>query len=190
MSADEVAAQPKIITLTCPTCGAKLKLGSDTNLVYCTSCGNEHLVQRGDGSIYLAPMAANVAQIRTGVDKTAAELAVVRLQKEIEELNAQFTAVSATNYMAKIPTYPFTELLWIAPVVFLLVAVRFSATNQEIASFFFMGLAVACLVLLMVLYGKRKRAGDALQVQDLNALDAELDAKKAMLKRNQVIANS
>jgi hypothetical protein len=75
---------PDLITLTCPTCGAKLKLGQDIHLVYCTSCGNEHLVQRGDGSIYLAPMAANVAQIRTGVDKTAAELAIVRIEKELQ----------------------------------------------------------------------------------------------------------
>ena len=82
-------SNPEVITLTCPTCGAKLKLGNSTNLVYCTSCGNEHLVQRGDGSIYLAPMAADVAHMRVGVDKTAAELAIIRLVAEIPALEQQ-----------------------------------------------------------------------------------------------------
>src|SRR5262245_13677072 len=77
---------PDFITLTCPTCGAKLKLTAQVDLLACASFGNEHMVHRGGGAIYLAPMAQDVKQIRLGVDKTAAELALVRLPKEIGEL--------------------------------------------------------------------------------------------------------
>lgn len=185
MSVNEV-----LITLTCPTCGAKLKLGKDTNLVYCTSCGNEHLVHHGEGSIYLAPMAADVAQIRTGVDKTAAELAVARLQKEIEGLNAQFTSVSESDYMAKIPSYARESWAMAAMIGCTALAFSFYAAHANTVAGCFAAGILLSFIFLAVARDKRRKQANALQVQELNDLDLAIDSKKAMLERNQFIANS
>lgn len=80
---------PEFLTLTCPTCGAKLRVTDRISVLVCASCGNEHMVTRDGGAIYLAPMADDMRQMRVGVDKTAAELAIVRLEKEIAALEEQ-----------------------------------------------------------------------------------------------------
>ena len=71
------------VTLSCPSCGGKLKITSDIDRFACTYCGQEHIVNRGEGVIYLSPITDSVQKIETNTDKTASELAIVRLQKEI-----------------------------------------------------------------------------------------------------------
>lgn len=81
--------QPDFITLSCPTCGGKLQITSDLERFACAHCGNEHVVRRAGGVVSLAPLTKDVRQIRTGVDKTAAELAIARLTRELETLLAE-----------------------------------------------------------------------------------------------------
>jgi hypothetical protein len=75
---------PDFITLSCPTCGGKLQITPDIDRFACLYCGAEHIVRRGSGVISLAPVVEGLRQVQTGVDKTAAELAIVRLTQEIE----------------------------------------------------------------------------------------------------------
>lgn len=81
------------ITLTCPSCGGKLKLTKDINQFACSHCGAEHIVRRGDGIVSLSPVVQGLANIRVGVDKTASELAIVRLTQEIRALQKQMANV-------------------------------------------------------------------------------------------------
>ena len=74
------------VTLTCPNCGGKLEITNDIERFACAFCGQEHIVKRGGGIISLKPIANDVRGIKIGVDKTAAELAIVRLTKEINRL--------------------------------------------------------------------------------------------------------
>jgi hypothetical protein len=78
---------PDFVTLSCPSCGGKLEITPDIERFACGYCGNEHLVKRGGGIISIIPIADDIKGIKTGVDKTAAELAIVRLEKEIYELH-------------------------------------------------------------------------------------------------------
>jgi cation transport ATPase len=71
------------VTLTCPSCGGKLHISSETERIACEYCGNEHLVQRGEGIISLTPISDAVRGIRRGVDKAASELAIKRIQEEL-----------------------------------------------------------------------------------------------------------
>jgi hypothetical protein len=77
------------ITLSCPSCGAKLEITQDIDRFACANCGQEHLVNRSGGIISLSPIVKAINQVGIGVDKTAAELGMVRLQKEIAYLQAQ-----------------------------------------------------------------------------------------------------
>jgi hypothetical protein len=77
------------ITLTCPSCGGQLQITRDLDRFACGNCGNELIVKRGGGTISLAPVVEGLKEVKTGVDKTASELAIVRLKAEIEYLYKQ-----------------------------------------------------------------------------------------------------
>ena len=59
------------------------------NRFACGHCGNEHIVRRSGGTISLTPVVEGLRKVQSGVDKTASELAIVRLKKEIEELEKE-----------------------------------------------------------------------------------------------------
>src|SRR5258706_10389106 len=79
------------VTLSCPSCGGKLKVTSDVNRFACAYCGAEQIVRRSEGIISLAPVVQGLNRIQTGVDKTASELAIQRLKTEIHQLEQALT---------------------------------------------------------------------------------------------------
>jgi hypothetical protein len=79
---------PDFVTLTCPSCGAKLEIGSDIEKFACGFCGNEHIVKRSGGIVALSPLIEGIKGVKQGVDKTASELAIKRLKDEIREIRA------------------------------------------------------------------------------------------------------
>ena len=89
------------VTLTCPSCGAKLQITDDIERFACTHCGNEHIVKRAGGLVALAPVVQAIKQVRDGVDKTASELAIKRLLMEIAELEKQkqHRLISSVDYI-------------------------------------------------------------------------------------------
>ena len=79
-----------IITLTCPNCSGKLEITKDIDRFSCAHCGTEHIVKRGGGIVSLTPVLENVSK---GVDSTASELAIVRLDKEITAVNNEISEI-------------------------------------------------------------------------------------------------
>ncbi|MDP1615362.1 MAG: hypothetical protein Q8L68_06155 [Methylococcales bacterium] len=77
---------PKLFTLSCPSCGAKLKVSNNLERFTCEHCGNEHLVKDERGTIYLLPIIKQLRAVGEGVDRTASELAIKRLRSEISSL--------------------------------------------------------------------------------------------------------
>ncbi len=82
----------EFVTLTCPNCGAKLQVTEDLERFACASCGNEHLIRRSGGLVSLAPLAEGLKGMERATDRTASEMAVQRLQTEID---AQTKALAA-----------------------------------------------------------------------------------------------
>ncbi|MFC2042761.1 hypothetical protein ACFLUA_01230 [Chloroflexota bacterium] len=74
------------ITLTCPSCGSKLNITENIDRFACSHCGNEHIVNRGDGVVTISPIVEGLEKVQRGTDKTASELAIKRLKPEIAEL--------------------------------------------------------------------------------------------------------
>jgi DNA-directed RNA polymerase subunit RPC12/RpoP len=79
------------VTLTCLSCGGKLEITKDIDRFACGYCGNEQIVKRSGGIVSLALIADDIKSMKTGVDKTAAELAIPRIKKEIEELESFYS---------------------------------------------------------------------------------------------------
>jgi hypothetical protein len=86
---------PNLINLTCPKCGGKLQITNDIDRFSCGYCGNELILQRSGGGITVTPIVEGLREVKAGVDKTASELAIVRLEKEIYYLSLQRDNIAA-----------------------------------------------------------------------------------------------
>lgn len=76
----------EFVTLSCPSCGGKLQITNDIERFACGYCGKEHIVKRGGGIVTLSPVVDGLKRIQEGTDKTASELAILRLRSEITEI--------------------------------------------------------------------------------------------------------
>ena len=76
-----------LVSLTCPSCNGKLQIGKDLERFACGYCGTEFVVNRGGGIVSLSPVVEGLKRVESGLDRTASELAIARLQKEISELD-------------------------------------------------------------------------------------------------------
>ena len=88
-----MSGQISIASLNCLKCGATLEIGPNINQFNCGYCGAAQVVQRGGGIIALSLMDA-IQQVRVGTDKTAAELAIARIQGEIKQLQEEQQALN------------------------------------------------------------------------------------------------
>jgi hypothetical protein len=74
------------ITLKCQSCGGKLDVYEDMERFACAYCGTEMIVQRRGGTVALKLVQEAIKKVQVGTDKTAAELALVRLNDELKTL--------------------------------------------------------------------------------------------------------
>jgi len=92
---------PDFISLSCPSCGANLQITEDIDRFSCTHCGKEHIVKRGGGIVSVSPVVNGLKEVKVGVDKTASELALTRLEKELSDLYVQLEAVEEEKFTGK-----------------------------------------------------------------------------------------
>jgi hypothetical protein len=71
----------QVIAMKCPGCGASLQVASDMDDFACGYCGTALRAIRQGGTVSL--IAAAIAKVQGGTDRTAAELALVRLEREL-----------------------------------------------------------------------------------------------------------
>ena len=102
------------VSLTCPTCNGKLQITPNLERFACAYCGNEFAVNRGGGIVTLSPVVEGLSRVERGVDKTASELAIARLQNDLAPLNAQRAEINsqagAGPYVAACVLLAFTFL--------------------------------------------------------------------------------
>ncbi len=72
----------EFVTLSCPTCGGKLKITNDIDRFACSHCGNEHVVKRSGGIVSLSPVVDGLKKIKTGVDKRERERKMGQVARE------------------------------------------------------------------------------------------------------------
>ena len=81
-------SETQFIRLTCPNCGGKMEIGSDTaaGQLTCPYCGSACLLHRRGNTMSLLPLARELKLARAASERVAAELAVRRLNEEIPAL--------------------------------------------------------------------------------------------------------
>ncbi|MBA2527016.1 MAG: hypothetical protein H0V18_14730 [Pyrinomonadaceae bacterium] len=80
----------KVVNLNCTSCGGALEIAGDMERFSCGYCGSALMVQRRGGTIGLSLVGDAVARVQVGTEKTAAELALVRLDKELATARARW----------------------------------------------------------------------------------------------------
>ncbi|WP_077003205.1 hypothetical protein [Variovorax sp. KK3] len=76
------------MALRCAGCGANLEVDSDVDSLTCGYCKTPQEVVRRGGAIALKKVGDAIARVQRGTDKTAAELAIPRLERELAEREA------------------------------------------------------------------------------------------------------
>lgn len=130
------------ISLTCPSCGGKLKITSEIERFACVFCGNEYLVKRGDGIVTLAPVIDQIKTMNQGIDKTNAELAMLRLREDIRQLEKRKSAILRKRKAG-------IQGLASAATVLLFSWVSFSVSVSQSKGFFLFLVILAVLVILV-----------------------------------------
>jgi hypothetical protein len=82
-------AQPALIALTCPACGAKLRVSSGAHTCACPSCGSEFTVECWGDAVSLQPVTEGLSDILAQNQRIANELAIARLEEEIAASGAK-----------------------------------------------------------------------------------------------------
>ena len=86
------------VTLSCPSCGAKLQITDDIDRFACANCGNEHLIKRSGGLVALTPLVEGLKGVEKATDRIASETAVKRLQAEIEDQTKSLAALKDVTF--------------------------------------------------------------------------------------------
>lgn len=164
------------VTLSCPSCGGKLDITSDLDRFACAHCGREHIVKRGGGVISLAPITDSLKRVQAGIDRTASELAIQRLEKEISELEQQIENVKLVKSNDHEIGFTFVAILLLAAGFFLI------GLNSLILAILFSFAASAVL-----LYEFQRFRSLTSQTKDLLS---QIEKKRADLQRHRSIVDS
>lgn len=173
------------ITLSCPSCGGKLQITKSINRFACGYCGNEHIVHRESGIVYLEPIAedihhirAGVDNIRGGVDKTAAELAIARLTKELKELEAELKAAEKRNLDGWLPRSITERAAIIISIILFIIGIN--AHSLAIWLFF-----MVCFCISLYLEVIRDGTARKMKKQTIKELENDIMETQVALTRNR-----
>ncbi len=105
---NEFNSNGKIIQMRCPGCGAVLEISKDNQDLACGYCGSSLHVIRSGGTVTLS-LVGIVDQVRANTDRTASELALVRLADELQEIKSDISKYTETMRVAvrPVPTFGY-----------------------------------------------------------------------------------
>ncbi len=108
----------KLVPMKCPGCGAGLQISPTMESFACGYCGTSIRAVREGGTVAL--VAEAIARIQTGTNKTAAELALVRLKDDLKTNNLSIEQMKATEPPTFVPEkFPLWSLQDTARLIWL-----------------------------------------------------------------------
>ena len=72
----------KILSMNCASCAAPLEIKPETTQFVCAYCESAQIVDRSGGTVTLNLVAETLGKVQQNTDRTASELALVRLRRE------------------------------------------------------------------------------------------------------------
>lgn len=74
-----------LLKLSCANCSAPLEVGDNMDRFTCSYCGTAQVVERSGGVISTRKLETAINAVQRGTDRTAAELAMPRLDRELAQ---------------------------------------------------------------------------------------------------------
>jgi len=181
----------ELLRMGCPSCGANLEIGRSLNRFACGHCGNEFLVNRGGGVIALEPVVEHLIQVKQGVDRTAAELAITRLKGELNSIDQQYRNIQSRCV---------SPLPWKGMLIAVFVALFFLTFGLEIiqksgaidSGFLYLGVAIVIGVVLVMMIRNHGRTALRIENQkktELPPLQALYQQKTKELEHHQQVVS-
>jgi uncharacterized coiled-coil protein SlyX/DNA-directed RNA polymerase subunit RPC12/RpoP len=81
--------------LQCPSCGANLTVKESIQVFACGYCGSSIKVKNADGVVTLQQIGKALTHVEHNTGKVAAELAIVRLSREIAQLEGDVESITS-----------------------------------------------------------------------------------------------
>lgn len=190
-------ASSDFITLSCPSCGGKLAITSDLERFACQFCGHEHIVRRSGGTVSLEPVMKMMNQLSEDInfmgsginrmtaisEKQAAESAIKRLRKEIEDLSA----LRLKKDHDKTSVW-MTELFFVMIFVMSIILLIFGEgmrVMQTVATFIAIPFGICVVVVFIAAISVTKSNNKA-----MNDITNDIIRKNQEIRRNEEIINS
>jgi ribosomal protein S27AE len=153
-----MAEQLKIVSLKCINCGGVLEIHGDMEQFACGYCGSGQIVQRRGGTVALKPIADAVARVQVGTDKTAAELALVRLNQELAQAQTRLHQVDVDfrKWQIERPQNNGPLIAIVASVVGFFVLLS-SAAEQQYAIFSVLLVVIAICLVPVFIWGVNRK---------------------------------
>jgi hypothetical protein len=175
----------KVIPLRCTSCGASLEISPDMEQFACGYCGASQTVQRQGGTVSLKPVLDAISKVQSSSDKAAAELALVRLQKELNPLIEQYNA-QLEFYNEHQTDFPTGRTLWtIAFFVFGCVLATVPNGAGGALFFFLIAAAIVASIVFTVSQHRKRQAEVWAGLNEISAqrtdLERQIDAAKTII---------
>lgn len=171
-------SQPSIIALRCTNCGASLSISAEMNQFACGYCGTGLTVERQGGTISLRIIEQAIGRVQISTDKTAAELALKRLDQELQQVVYQQILIIQERDKRASQVLTAT-IVAIAFVIFIASLIGSSLESATLAVIF----AIAGIG--FILYGAYKLDNEFRKAAD-NKLDPILRSRKQIEDRISV----
>ena len=164
------------VSLACPHCGGKLEITSDIDRFACMYCGSEQIVNRRGGIISLSLITDAIDKVAVGTDKTAAELALVRLEKELAKLD--------DDKEQTLLEYPKPSL---SPLSIISIGIGIVGLLSKNITVGFVGILFG--IFLIVLYNNSYKSWESNVETYIIPIEKQIEETQSQYKKNQTIVS-
>jgi hypothetical protein len=175
----------EFVQLSCPVCGAPLRITGDLDRLTCGHCGTEHVARRALGSVSLEPILKRLDRVERQIDTQAIQIQVARLEKEIVELKRKLDGTYTGHSSAALRTrwvgIAAIALLAVAWIVAEVASLAVAVAVYVVAT---VGLILAAGVVQLILSAERRRLSSAIAVKE-EELDELRGGPRIRTYRNQ-----
>jgi DNA-directed RNA polymerase subunit RPC12/RpoP len=163
------------INLNCANCGARLEIHDDMERFACGHCGTQMVVQRRGGTVALRAVTEAIQKVQMGTDKTAAELALVRFEKELR------IARTRQEYLVSTHDRGVGNIIALCTVTFLIgLGLLFSTADAS-----YVGAALMAAGLVGFGFGWRRKLPE-----ELGGLRAEVQSTERKIEEARAVVDS
>lgn len=182
-----------LLKLSCANCSAPLEIGENLKRFACSYCGTEQIVERSGGIVWLRKVETAIRAVQKGTDRTAAELALVRLDRELADAQESKAALihSADEKPGKARAYrTVVFLLSLVAGIFLFPIFLVIAFGEKLHGGHYFFWALAAIAGPIAVYQSIKIPPPDDIERDLIDINARIDQIEKDIAQNRIILNA